>query len=41
MTLLISDLAVIAIEDNYRPFAYSVIPILLLISLELLVRTCR
>lgn len=37
VTLLISDLAVIAIEDNYRPFAYSVIPILLLISLELLV----
>lgn len=36
VTLLIADLAVIAIEDNYRPFVYSVIPILMLISLELL-----
>lgn len=36
VTLLISDLAVIAIEDNYRPFVYSAIPILMLISLELL-----
>ena len=40
VTLLISDLAVIPIQDIDVPLLYGIIPILLLISLELILSAC-
>lgn len=40
VTLLISDLAVIPIQESDTPLLYGIIPILLLISLELILSAC-